>query len=144
MLGSALMTPRFPKEGIEFLAALKRNNKRPWFQKRKAVYEQYVLEPMREIVLALANDLPSDFIVDPKKSLFRIYRDVRFSKDKSPYKTHASAQFPRRYMPHRGGAGFYFHISPTDVWIGGGFYAPTPQELLAVRNFIAERYRSLE
>jgi uncharacterized protein (TIGR02453 family) len=138
------MLPTFPKEGLEFLRALKRNNKRPWFLKHKAQYEQFVRGPMVEIVMALAHDLPPDFVADPVKSIFRIYRDVRFSHDKTPYKTHAAAQFLSRSIPRKGGAGFYFHISPTEVWIGGGFYAPTPQETLAVRNYIAERHRALK
>ena len=138
------MLPTFPKEGLDFLRALKRNNKRPWFLKHKPEYEQYVRAPMMEIVMALAHDLPPDFVADPAKSVFRIYRDVRFSKDKTPYKTHAAAQFPSRSIPRRGGAGFYFHISPTEVWIGGGFYGPTPQETLAVRTRIAERHRAFE
>lgn len=138
------MPPRFPKEGLEFLRALKRNNKRPWFLKHKAEYEEQVRAPMVEFVEALAHDLPPEFLCDPAKSIFRIYRDVRFSKDKSPYKTHVAAQFPSRTNSRRGGAGFYFHISSTEVWIGGGFYGPTPQETLAIRNLIAARYGALK
>ncbi len=137
------MTPRFPKEGLDFLRALKRNNRRPWFQKRKPDYERYVKAPMVELVLALSRDLPAEYVADPAKSIFRIYRDVRFSKDKSPYKTYVAAHFPARGLPRGVGAGLYFHISPEEVWIGGGLYAPTPQETLAVRTRIAERYRAL-
>src|ERR1019366_4090970 len=106
----------------------------------KEDYERSVKTPMIEFVLALSHDLPPEFIADPAKSIFRIYRDVRFSKDKSPYKTHASAHFPPRGMPRGTGAGLYFHISPDEVWIGGGLYAPTPQETLAVRTRIAESH----
>jgi uncharacterized protein (TIGR02453 family) len=141
---SRLMQPSFPKEGLDFLRGLKRNNRRPWFQKRKDDYEQYVKAPMVEFVMALAHDLPPEYVADPAKSIFRIYRDVRFSKDKSPYKTHAAAHFPPRGKPRGLGAGLYFHISPDEVWIGGGYYAPTPQEALAVRTRIAERPRALE
>jgi uncharacterized protein (TIGR02453 family) len=137
------MPPRFPKEGLEFLRALKRNNRRLWFQKRKEEYERVVKGPMIEFVMALAHDLPPEYVADPAKSIFRIYRDVRFSKDKSPYKTHASAHFPCREKNGLG-PGFYFHISGEDVWIGGGFYAPTPQEALAVRTRIAESHRTFE
>ncbi len=137
------MYPTFPKDGLDFLRALKRNNKRDWFQPRKDDYERFLRAPMIEFVLALAHDLPPGYIADPAKSIFRIYRDVRFSKDKSPYKTHLAAQFPPRNVPRHGGAGFYFHISPDGCWIGGGFYGPTPQELLAVRNRIAEDHKSL-
>jgi uncharacterized protein (TIGR02453 family) len=141
---STLPAPRFPKEGLDFLRSLKRNNRRPWFLKHKDEYERFVKAPMIELVMALSHDLPSDFLADPAKSIFRIYRDVRFSKDKSPYKTHASAHFPPRGLPRGAGAGFYFHVAPTEVWIGGGFYAPTPQEALAVRTRIAERHRTFQ
>ena len=141
---SRLMQPRFPREGLDFLRGLKRNNRRPWFQKRKDDYEQFVKAPMIEFVLALANDLPPEYVADPAKSIFRIYRDVRFSKDKSPYKTHAAAHFPPRGKPRGLGAGLYFHISPDEVWISGGLYAPTPQEALLVRTRIAESPRAFE
>ncbi|SRR5579871_649577 len=136
--------PRFPKEGLEFLRSLKRNNRRPWFQKRKEDYERFVKAPMIEFVMALANDLPDEYVADPAKSVFRIYRDVRFSKNKAPYKTHAAAHFPPRGKGRGLGAGLYFHIAPTEVWIGGGLYMPTPQEALAVRTKIAEHPRAFE
>ena len=135
------MAPRFPKEGLEFLRGLKRNNRRPWFLKHKDEYERHVKAPMVELVMALSHDLPPEFIADPVKSIFRIYRDVRFSKNKLPYKTHAAARFLPRGVPKHEGAGFYFHISTEEVWIGGGFYAPTPQEMLRVRTRIAENHR---
>src|SRR5437667_10864035 len=121
------MFPRFPTAGLEFLRALKRNNRRPWFLKHKEEYERSVKAPMVEFVMALTHDLPDDYVADPAKAIFRIYRDVRFSKDKTPYKTHIAAHFPPRGVPRGSGAGFYFHISPTETWIGGGFYGPTPQ-----------------
>lgn len=138
------MSPRFPKEGLEFLRKLKRNNRRPWFQKHKGEYEQYIKAPMIEFVLALTHDLPPELIVDPAKSVLRIYRDVRFSKNKAPYKTHAAAWFLPRGLPNKEGAGLYFHIGCEEVWMGGGFYAPNPQELFRVRTHIAERPRAIK
>jgi len=135
------MAPRFPKEGLEFLRALQRNNRRPWFLKHKEDYERHVKAPMVELVMALSHDLPPECIADPAKSIFRTYRDVRFSKNKLPYKTHTAARFLPRGVPKHEGAGFYFHISTEEVWIGGGFYAPTPQEMLRVRTRIAEHHR---
>ena len=134
--------PRFPKEGLEFLRALKRNNRREWFQAHRPDYEQFVRGPMVEFILALAEDFrrfAPEMVADPAVCLYRIYRDTRFSKDKSPYKTHTAAVFPRRGLAKHSGAGLYFHISPSDVLVGGGIYAPQTPELLAVRTYIAGR-----
>ncbi len=135
--------PRFPHEGLKFLRSLKRNNDREWFLKHRGEYEQYVRAPMAEFVLALARDLPDEFVADPKVSLYRIYRDTRFSKDKSPYKTHTAAVFPRRGLAKHSGAGLYFHIEPGRGIAGGGLYAPDPQQLQLVRAHVAERYLAL-
>jgi uncharacterized protein (TIGR02453 family) len=135
--------PRFPAEGLKFLTALKRNNRREWFQAHRDDYERFVRAPMAEFVLALARDLPAEFVTDPKVCLYRIYRDTRFSKDKSPYKTHTAAVFPRRGLPKHSGAGLYFHIAPDGVFAGGGIYAPSPPELQLVRAHVAERFLAL-
>ena len=78
-----------------------------------------------------------EMVADPKISLYRIYRDTRFSPDKSPYKTHAAAVFPVRGLPKNSGPGLYFHIAPEEVLIGGGMYMPEPDALRAVRARIA-------
>jgi len=129
------------------MRSLKRNNRREWFQERKQTYEQYVREPMQAIVEALAPELERfapDIIASTKVSLFRIYRDTRFSKDKSPYKTHVAASFPPRGMAKHQGAGFYFHIAPTEFYIGGGLWMPDPKDLKVVREHIAGRLRQFE
>jgi uncharacterized protein (TIGR02453 family) len=77
-------------------------------------------------------------IASPKVSAYRIYRDTRFSKDKSPYKTHIAAVFPRAGLGKHEGAGFYLHISPAELFIGGGLYMPMPADLNAVRQKIAD------
>ena len=76
---------------------------------------------------------------DPARAVYRIYRDTRFSNDKTPYKTHVAANFPRRGLPKHAGAGFYFHISPKEVGIAGGVYMPGPDELRAIRRVIVEQ-----
>jgi uncharacterized protein (TIGR02453 family) len=137
---------RFPSDGLKFLRALKRNNRRDWFQPRKAQYEQHVRAPMLAIVEQLAVDLrplAPEIVVDPKTAVYRIYRDTRFSPDKRPYKTHVAASFPWRGLPKHEGAGLYFHVSPDEVWIGGGMYAPQTAQLHAVREHIAENSRRL-
>jgi uncharacterized protein (TIGR02453 family) len=138
--------PRFGPEGLRFLRALKRNNKREWFQPRKDHYERHVRLPMLAIVERLAVDMrpiAPEVIVDPKSAIYRIYRDTRFSSDKTPYKTHIAASFPWRGLPKHEGGGLYFHVSPTEVWIGGGMYAPQTPQLHAVREHIAKNPRRL-
>ena len=87
----------FTPKTLSFLRALKRNNRREWFQPRKEEYERHVRAPMMVVVERLAGDLRTfapELIADPKVSLFLVYRDTRFSSDKTPYKTHAAARFP--------------------------------------------------
>jgi uncharacterized protein (TIGR02453 family) len=138
--------PRFLPEGLRFLRALKRNNRREWFQPRKEEYERVVRAPMLALVERLALDMrrfAPEVIVDPKHAIYRIYRDTRFSADKTPYKTHIAASFPWRGVARHEGAGLYFHVSPTEVWIGGGMYAPQTAQLQAVREHIAANSRRL-
>ena len=88
----------FPKEGLQFLRSLKRNNNRDWFQSHKGIYEAHVKKPIEDLVAAIAVEFEQfapEMVASPKVSVYRIYRDTRFSKDKSPYKTHAAAVFPR-------------------------------------------------
>src|SRR5262245_61887619 len=139
--------PRFGPEALTFLRALKRNNRREWFQPRKEDYERFVRAPMIAIVHRLAGDMRAfapEVVVDPKRAVFRIYRDTRFSSDKTPYKTHIAASFPWRGVERHEGAGLYFHVSPTEVWIGGGLYAPETAQLQAVREHLASNLRRLK
>jgi len=129
-----------PRETLVFLRALKRNNRREWFQPRKEQFEADVRAPMLAVVEQLAGDMRSfapEIVVDPKTAMYRIYRDTRFSDNKTPYKTHVAAVFPWRGLPKHEGAGLYFHVSPDEVWIGGGMYAPQTPQLHAVREHIA-------
>ena len=133
-------SPAFPREGLAFLRQLKRNNNRDWFQAHKDSYEHFVRTPMAEMVLAIGEDFrrfAPEMVADPRVSIYRIYRDTRFSRDKTPYKTQAAAVFPVRGLPKNSGPGLYFHISPEEVLIGGGIYMPEPDLLRAVRNEIA-------
>lgn len=140
------MAASFTPRTLTFLRALKRNNDREWFKARKEQYERDVREPMIAVIERLAADLPAfapDLIASPKESLYRIYRDTRFSEDKTPLKTHVAATFPTRRLPKKAGAGLYFHIGHGEVWIGGGFYAPSPQDLLRIREHLAGNYQRL-
>jgi uncharacterized protein (TIGR02453 family) len=136
----------FPAETLRFLRALKRNNRREWFEGHRGDYESYVRQPMTAIVERLAVDLRAfapELVASPKVSMYRIYRDTRFSADKKPYKTHIAAVFPTRGLPKHEGAGTYFHVSADEVWIGGGMYMPQPPQLFAVREHIAGHTRQL-
>jgi uncharacterized protein (TIGR02453 family) len=134
----------FPPEAMRFLRALKRNNRREWFQPRKEQYETSVKAPMLALVEELNRDLMKfapEYVTDPKKAVFRIYRDVRFSADKLPYKTHIAASFSRRGLE---GGGLYFSISAENIEVAAGIYHPEPEVMLAVRQYIAENYKELQ
>jgi uncharacterized protein (TIGR02453 family) len=132
----------FPPEAMTFLRGLKKNNRREWFQPRKQVYEDKVKAPMLELATALMRRL-ADFapahVTDPKKAIYRIYRDTRFSNNKTPYKTHIAAIFPRRDL-QKLGAGYYVSVSPKEIEVGGGIYMPSPEELRAIRQYLAEHH----
>ena len=118
----------FSPEALQFLADLAANNDRAWFKPRKARYEELLKEPLETLCVALADrfdDLRLPLEADPKRSPFRIYRDVRFSRDKSPYKTSQGADFPWNDSPGdldrpRGAVGGYFHLEPGNIFVGGG------------------------
>ena len=134
----------FPPEAIRFLRALKRNNRREWFQPRKEQFETEVKAPMLDLVSELNRDLAKfapEYVTEPKKAVFRIYRDTRFSADKRPYKTNIAASFRRRGVE---GGGLYFSVSAEEVEVAGGIYHPGRDVLLAVRQHIAEHHETLQ
>ena len=138
--------PTFTSRTLSFLRALKRNNDREWFRARKETYERDVRGPMIDLLARLATDLPAfapELVSDPKVSLYRIYRDTRFSDDKSPLKTQIAAHFPHRGFPRGSGAGLYLEVGPQWIWMGGGIYRPSPPDLRAVRAHIAETHPRL-
>jgi uncharacterized protein (TIGR02453 family) len=122
---------------FEFLKQLAENNTRDWFNQHKSEY----LEARENTILfaeALLGEMKQfDHIetASGKKSLFRIYRDIRFSKDKSPYKRNFSGSFKRATKALRGG--YYFHIEPGNTFIAGGFFGPNPADLKHIRHHIA-------
>jgi uncharacterized protein (TIGR02453 family) len=127
----------FRPEAFTFLVELALNNERSWFQPRKAEYERLLKEPLEQLCLALATEFAARGIPlasDPVRSPFRIYRDVRFSKDKSPYKTAVSASFP--WVGPGGGVGGYFHLEPGEVFVGGGMWHPSRERLAAWRGAV--------
>ena len=135
--------PGFPPEAVAFFRGLARHNAREWFQPRKHIYDEKVKAPMVQLATELnraMTDFAPGYITDAPKAIYRIYRDTRFSPDKTPYKTQIAASFARRGMEKHGAAGYYFAISHKGVEVGGGIYMPPPETLLAVRTHIAERH----
>jgi uncharacterized protein (TIGR02453 family) len=131
---------------MTFFRSLKRNNRREWFQPRKHVFDQHVKEPMIELVAALNSEFAKfapEYVSDPKKAIFRIYRDTRFSADKTPYKTHIAASFGRRGGERLAASGFYFSVSHDQIEVAGGIYHPAPDTMLVVRTHIAEHHQQL-
>jgi uncharacterized protein (TIGR02453 family) len=117
------------KSLLVFLKDLKKNNEKPWFEANKPRY-QTILELYNEFVEEIAVEMRKSDNIDTVKK-FRIYRDVRFSKDKSPYKTNFGTGFSRSSNVLRGG--YYLHIQPGESFVGGGFWAPEPQDIKRIR-----------
>lgn len=145
------MIPRafsgFRPAALTFLRALKRNNRREWFAANRATYEREIKDQLKAFVEELDvrfATLAPEFVGDPRSSLFRIHRDIRFSRDKSPYKTHAAFWIFHR-APGRGvgqtvdgGAGFYFHLEPGASLVAAGLWMPPRPKLQLVRDAIAD------
>jgi uncharacterized protein (TIGR02453 family) len=133
----------FSGEALKFLRGLKRNNDRVWFAARKDVYERELKAPMLALI-GEVNEAMAEFapmhVRPPEKIIMRIYRDIRFSKDKRPYKTHVSGWWVRDGLQKTSGAGFYFSVSPEEVVIAAGVYMPEREQLLAIRRHLAEHH----
>jgi uncharacterized protein (TIGR02453 family) len=117
----------FPREGLAFLANLARNNERAWFHAHREEYEEYVLEPARDLVEALGAELQRfapDVHAEPKVggSIFRIARDTRFSRDKKPYKAHLDLWFWEGDGPSRTRPGYWFRLTPKQLVLGAGMH----------------------
>lgn len=150
------MATHFTKAGMQFLRGLIRNNDRDWFEMRREMYERELKTPMlaliEEINAAMVGTerkpgFAPEHVRPPAKVMMRIYRDIRFSPDKRPYKRHVSAWWSRRGMEKTSGGGFYLHVSPKEVLVSAGVYMPEREQLLAIRRWMAdnhEHYRHLE
>jgi uncharacterized protein (TIGR02453 family) len=144
----------FRAQALQFLSRLSRNNRRDWFERHRAIYETAVREPLRALVeemdVRLARLAP-ELVGDPRRSIFRLHRDVRFSADKSPYKTNAACQF---YHQDAGrgagqdaegaGAGLYFQLADGDCFVAGGIWMPARPALDRIRETLAKRCEGLE
>jgi uncharacterized protein (TIGR02453 family) len=149
MDGKAYFTP----ETMQFLRDLRANNNREWFQANKERYENHVRQPFMHFISDFAprlEKISKHIRADPRPqggSLFRIYRDVRFSKNKDPYKTHAGAQFRHIAGKDVHAPGFYLHIAPDEVMAAAGVWKPDSATLRKIRDAIInqpERWKSIK
>jgi uncharacterized protein (TIGR02453 family) len=146
----------FRPAALDFFRKLRRNNRREWFEANRGRYEQEVLGPLRALVeemdARLARFAP-EVVGQPKRSIFRIHRDVRFSKDKTPYQTNAACWFFHQDAgravgvgsgPDGGAAGFYLGFAPGECAVGGGIWMPPRAALARIRAALVERHEELE
>ena len=144
----------FTRDTLKFLTGLEANNAKPWFEAHREEYEQHVRAPMRALIeemdVRFARFAP-EITGDPRRSMFRIHRDIRFSRDKSPYKTHAACWFQHRDASgavggaaEEGSAGFYLHITPGGSLVAAGIWMPPRPVLARLREAIAADGRAFE
>src|ERR1700722_2442562 len=138
------MATYFSGDALKFLRGLKRNNDRVWFEARRGVFEKELKEPMLKLIGEI-NEAMVEFapmhVRPPQKIMMRIYRDIRFSKNKQPYKTHVSAWWVRDGLQKTSGAGFYLQVSAEEVLVAAGVYMPEREQLLAIRRYLAEHHK---
>ncbi|MDX2032783.1 MAG: DUF2461 domain-containing protein [Blastocatellia bacterium] len=135
------MDIRFTPQLFAFFRELKANNNREWFELNKPRYLEDVRDPLLAFIAAIGphlRDISPLLVADPKRSMFRIYRDVRFSKNKAPYKTHASAYFFHQTVG-KDGPGMYLHLDPEGCFMGVGFWQPDPATRTKITNAIAAK-----
>jgi len=139
-------TPFFTQDSLKFLRALKRNNRRDWFDPRKPLFESTLKAPMLKVVEAVTHamtDFAPGHVRPAQKCMMRIYRDTRFSNDKTPYKTRVAAWWSRHGLEKTSGGGFYFHLSATELVIAAGVYMPEREQLMAIRTFLLDHHNEL-
>jgi uncharacterized protein (TIGR02453 family) len=137
--------PYFHPAALTFLRNLAKNNDREWFNPRKPTYEAELKEPMLAIVRNITDammDFAPNHVRPAEKSLFRIYRDTRFSSDKRPYKTHIAAWWTHTGLDKTSGAGYYFHVSAKEVIVAAGAYMPEKEQLAAIRHWLLDNHES--
>jgi uncharacterized protein (TIGR02453 family) len=135
--------PYFRPAALTFLRNLAKHNGREWFTPRKAVFEAELKEPMLAIIRKVTDamvDFAPNHVRPAEKSLFRIYRDTRFSNDKRPYKTHVAAWWSHQGLEKTSGAGYYFHVSAKEVIIAAGAYMPEKDQLSAIRYWMLDHH----
>ena len=135
----------FPDTTLLFLEELRANNNREWFEENKSRYEALVREPALDLITAMGPrlaKLSDQFVAVPKKvggSMMRVYKDTRFSRDKTPYKTNIGIQFRHALGKDVHAPGYYLHIDPTECFVGVGLWHPEAEPLAAIRRRIFEQ-----
>ena len=135
----------FRPEALTFLRNLAKHNDREWFTPRKAQFEAELKEPMLAVIRKITDamlDFAPSHVRPAEKSLFRIYRDTRFSNDKRPYKTHIAAWWSHQGLQKTSGAGYYFHVSAKEVIIAAGAYMPEKEQLAQIRYWLLDNHRT--
>jgi uncharacterized protein (TIGR02453 family) len=135
--------PYLRPEALKFLSGLARNNRREWFQARREIYERELKAPMLEVVRRVTDamvEFSPEHLRSPEKCMMRIYRDTRFSHDKTPYKRHVAAWWACEGMEKTSGGGFYFHVSAKEFVMAAGIFMPQREQLLAIRNWLLENH----
>ncbi|MHB1700291.1 MAG: DUF2461 domain-containing protein [Acidobacteriaceae bacterium] len=139
-------TPHFAPAALKFLRGIKRNNDREWFEPRKPIYESELKQPMLSLIEAINAEM-ADFapahVRPAHKILMRLYRDVRFSADKRPYKSHIAAWWSREGMEKTSGGGYYLHLSATEIIIAAGVYMPQREQLFAIRTYLLDHHEEM-
>ncbi len=138
--------PFFSQDSLKFLRALKRNNRRDWFDPRKPLFEAVLRAPMLRViegVTAAMLDFAPGHVRPAQKCMMRIYRDTRFSNDKTPYKRNVAAWWSRHGLEKTSGGGFYLHLTAEELVIAAGVYMPEREQLMAVRSFLLEHHEQL-
>ena len=136
----------FTKETVRFYAELRKNNNKPWFEEHRGIFEGHAMAEAKLFVAAMGERLKKiapGLVAVPavNKSIFRIYRDTRFSLDPTPYKTHLGIYFWDGSRPKMESAGFYFQLEPPDLYMGGGMYMIPDSLLDRYRRAVVDRTR---
>lgn len=135
----------FTRDTMQFLMELRFNNNREWFEANRERFEKHCKAPMLAFITAVADPLRRvnrDVVADPRPnggSMFRIYRDTRFSKDKTPYKTAMGASFRHKAGRDVPAPGFYLHVEPDGCFMGAGMWHPEPEALQRIRNHVVAK-----
>lgn len=131
----------FTNNGISFLKSLASNNNKDWFGENKSVYEEHILEPLRQLTTELGfviKNIDANIETTPaiNKTISKIHRDIRFSKDKSPFRTNMWISFKRPFKIWGNSPEFYFYFTPIEYQYGMGFYSASPENMKNFRHYI--------
>jgi len=145
--GQSPAQPFFTEKALKFLRDLKRNNRREWFEARRDIFEQELKQPMLALIEKVTQgmmDYAPGHVRPAQKSMLRIYRDTRFSADKTPYKTHLAAWWTHNGLEKTSGGGYYLQVSPTELVLAAGVYMPPKEQLFAIRTHLREHHEEFK